>query len=148
MHLKPTNQATQYNLALTHMQAANLVLKKPNASSAELRAAIADLAHGIKCVILLHLYIVSYFIITGGSRTSVRTRRCLDPTRRLLRPSVSLVATSCTSQRRSSWGLRSNANARPLSRLPGPRRRPLHSSQRKSNLQRCMLHGYGNDGFR
>lgn len=49
MHLKPTNQAIQYNLALSHMQAAALVLKKvPAATSSELRAALHDLATAVK----------------------------------------------------------------------------------------------------
>lgn len=49
MHLKPTNQATQYNLALTHMQAASIALKKTAPSSAELRGALSDLNHAVKC---------------------------------------------------------------------------------------------------
>ena len=51
LHLKPTNQATQYNLALTHMQAAHLAFKKPSATSPEIRTATVDLAHAVKCVL-------------------------------------------------------------------------------------------------
>ena len=55
MHLKPTNQATQYNLALTHMQAATLIFKKTSATSAEIRAAKLDLEHAVKCVAKKHI---------------------------------------------------------------------------------------------